>query len=103
MRNIDIIAETKSYQDRRKTAADMQQIDDTELLTLSVYCDPELPLLSPAKSQLFVGLITPADLLRRGEDPAELTQRPLFAPFARIVGSADSASGQSVDASTLFK
>lgn len=104
MRNIGIIAETKSYEERRKTAADMQQIDDTELLALlSIYCDPQLPILSPAESQLFVGLITPADFLSRGEDPPEITNRPLFSPFARIVGPADSSLSQSIDASTLFK
>lgn len=87
MRNIGIIAEKESYQRNRKQAADMQQIDDKELFALlDIYCDPELPLMSVAKSQLLIGLLTPADFLQQGQTPPEMHGRPLFGPFSHVVG-----------------
>ncbi|KAI1128976.1 hypothetical protein F5Y10DRAFT_239255 [Nemania abortiva] len=89
MRNIGIIAEKESYQRNRQQAADMQQIDDTELLALlSVYCDPELPLLSVSKSQVLIGLLTPADFLLQGQTPPQMHDRPFFSPFSHVVGEA---------------
>ncbi|KAI1738681.1 hypothetical protein F4680DRAFT_459720 [Xylaria scruposa] len=87
MRNIGIIAEKESYQRNRQQAADMQQIDDTELLALlDVYCDPDLPLLSVAKSQVLIGLLTPADFLLQCQAVPQMHDRPLFGHFSHIVG-----------------
>ncbi|KAJ2993259.1 hypothetical protein NUW58_g1893 [Xylaria curta] len=106
MRNIGIIAEKESYQRNRQQAADMQQIDDTELLALlSVYCDPELPLLSVAKSQVLIGLLTPADFLSQGQTPPQMHDRPLFGFFSQIVGQAMPQVSNLVteDPGTLFR
>ncbi|GAW26208.1 putative polyketide synthase [Rosellinia necatrix] len=97
MRNIGIIAEKESYQRNRQQAADMQQIDDTELLALlDIYCDPSLPLLSVAKSQVLIGLLTPADFLLQGQTPPQMHDRPLFGSFAHVVGQTISEQSISV-------
>ncbi|KAI1340369.1 hypothetical protein F5Y15DRAFT_423306 [Xylariaceae sp. FL0016] len=106
MRNIGIIAEKKSYQRNRKQAADMQQIDDTELLALlSIYCDPDIPLLSVPKSQVLIGLLTPADFLVQGQTPPQMHDRPLFSSFSHIVGNAEPGSSTQAteDPAVLFK
>ncbi|KAI0442917.1 hypothetical protein F4803DRAFT_550635 [Xylaria telfairii] len=97
MRNIGIIAEKESYQRNRQQAADMQQIDDTELLALlSVYCDPDLPLLSVSKSQVLIGLLTPAHFLLQGQTPPQMHDRPFFGPFSHVVGQTVSEGSVSV-------
>jgi acyl carrier protein len=89
MRNIGIIAEKESYQRNRQQAADMQQIDDTELLALlNFYCDPEFSLLPEDKSQVLIGLLTPADFLLQGQTPPQMHDRPFFGPFSHVVGPA---------------
>ncbi|TGJ81386.1 hypothetical protein E0Z10_g7369 [Xylaria hypoxylon] len=106
MRNIGIIAEKESYQRNRQQAADMQQIDDTELLALlSVYCDPELPLLSATKSQILIGLLTPADFLIQGQTPPQMHDRPLFGAFSHVVGRTITEASDSVteNPGTLFR
>ncbi|KAI1151541.1 hypothetical protein F4825DRAFT_354477 [Nemania diffusa] len=106
MRNIGIIAEKESYQRNRQQAADMQQIDDTELLALlSFYCDPELPLLSVAKSQILIGLLTPADFLLQGQTPPQMHDRPFFGPFSYVVGPAvsDTSASATENPGTLFR
>ncbi|KAI0840156.1 KR-domain-containing protein [Hypoxylon sp. FL0890] len=82
MRTIGIIAETEKCQINRKNRADMGQIEDNELMSLlDIYCDPSLPLLPVAKSQVLVGAVTPADLVSRGQALPTTVQRPLFAGF----------------------
>lgn len=106
MRNIGIIAEKESYQRNRQQAADMQQIDDTELLALlSIYCDPALPLLSVAKSQILIGLLTPADFLAQGQTPPQMHDRPFFGTFSHVVGQAVSEVSTSAteNPGTLFR
>ncbi|KAI5917692.1 hypothetical protein F4810DRAFT_640865 [Camillea tinctor] len=110
MRNIGIIAEREAYQRHRRAAADMQQIDDTELLALlTLYCDPELPLPSaPDKSQVLIGMLTPADFLAQGLPVPEMHERPFYGPFAHAV-SADGSGGSvnsgvaAEDPAALFK
>ncbi|KAI1299584.1 hypothetical protein F5Y03DRAFT_408749 [Xylaria venustula] len=106
MRNVGIIAETESYQRNREQAADMQQVDDEELLALlSIYCDPELPLLPVAKSQVLIGLLTPADFLLQGQVPPQMHDRPFFGPFSHLGGpEPSSASTSNTDSpGTLFR
>ncbi|KAJ8123005.1 hypothetical protein ONZ43_g943 [Nemania bipapillata] len=106
MRNIGIIAEKESYQRNRQQAADMQQIDDTELLALlSFYCDPELPLLSEDKSQILIGLLTPADFLLQGQTPPQMHDRPFFGPFSHVVGPtvSDTSISATENPGTLFR
>jgi acyl carrier protein len=106
MRNIGIIAEKESYQRNRQQAADMQQIDDIELMALlSIYCDPGLPLLAVSKSQILIGLLTPADFLLQGQTPPQMHERPLFGSFSHVVGEAISEASASVaeNPGTLFR
>lgn len=106
MENIGVIAETEAYQRQREYAADMQKISDTELLALlTIYCDPRLPVLTGHQSQLLIGVRTPADFLAEGQDPPEITNRPLFNPFSRgaIDGGLDSTTARFLDVLTLLK
>ncbi|KAI0967184.1 hypothetical protein F4678DRAFT_254795 [Xylaria arbuscula] len=106
MYNVGIIAETESYQRNRYQAADMQQVDEKELLTLlSIYCDPEMPLLPGAKSQVLIGLLTPADFLLQGQVPPQMHDRPFFGAFSHLGGQASSsASATNTDTpGTLFR
>ncbi|KAI0804310.1 hypothetical protein GGR55DRAFT_691161 [Xylaria sp. FL0064] len=106
MSNIGIIAEKESYQRNRQQAADMQQVDDKELLgLLSVYCDPEMPLLSADKSQVLIGLLTPADFLLRGQTPPQMHNRPFFDTFSHVVGRtlADPSSLTTYNPGALFR
>lgn len=106
MRNIGIIAETESYQRQRKSTADMGQIEDTELMALlEIYCDPSLPLLPPHKSQLFIGVITPANFAAGGEDPPLIMKRPLFKGFAYVAGGGlhESRDTSTADPAVLFR
>ncbi|KAK3937139.1 hypothetical protein QBC46DRAFT_294875 [Diplogelasinospora grovesii] len=109
MRNIGIIAENAAYQATRKNAADMGQIEDTELMALlDVYCDPDRRAPQQGlldKAQLLVGVVTPADLLARGQSPPALALRPLFAGFSRVAGGKvkQQQEGREVDFAALFR
>ncbi|KAI0429432.1 hypothetical protein F5Y09DRAFT_342635 [Xylaria sp. FL1042] len=106
MSNIGIIAEKESYQRNRQQAADMQQVDDKELLALlSIYCDPELPLLSADKSQILIGLLTPANFLLQGQTPPQMHNRPFFDAFSSIVGQtlSNTTSATTYNPGALFR
>ncbi|KAK6193076.1 hypothetical protein LQW54_012822 [Pestalotiopsis sp. IQ-011] len=106
MRTIGIIAETESYQRYRKATADMGQIEEHEFLALlEMFCDPALPVLDPKESQLLIGVVTPRDLLAKGQVVTPLAKRPLFAGFSRLPGDAGHTTGadSSIDISALFK
>lgn len=108
MRNIGVIAENATYQQQRKNTADMNQIEDTELMALlDMYCDPLQPVLELEKTQLLVGVVTPADLLAQGQTPPALSMVPLFAGFAQPLNGQGSACGEggshAVDFGELFR
>ncbi|KAI1332330.1 hypothetical protein F5Y16DRAFT_420447 [Xylariaceae sp. FL0255] len=105
MRNIGIIAEKESYRRNRQQAGDMRQIEDTELMALlTIYCDPDLPLLSGSESQILLGLLTPADFLSHGQTVPQTHDQPLFKPFSHIVGETTTPGSQVIeDAATLFR
>lgn len=106
MRDIGIVAETAAFQRQRLSTEDMQQIDGRELIAvLERCCDPSAPPMTPEQSQVLLGLRTPADFLAIGQSPPAILERPLFAPFSRVVG-ADAAhpkAGQAVDPAALFR
>ncbi|KAI1410735.1 hypothetical protein F5Y13DRAFT_201943 [Hypoxylon sp. FL1857] len=106
MFNSGIIAVTERYQQVRRQVGDMGQIQDAELLALlEIYCDPTLPLLSPSKSQLLVGCITPADMLTQGKQLSERMNRPMYMAFSRARGRLTSRDGGRVikDNAALYK
>ncbi|RYP16394.1 hypothetical protein DL765_005174 [Monosporascus sp. GIB2] len=106
MRTIGIIAETELYQRKRVETADMGQIEDDEFIALlNLFCDSGLGVLSPEKSQVLIGVVTPSDLLSRGQPAIGFGERPLFAAFTHVTeGSNQSLPGQtSVDAGLIFR
>lgn len=106
MRDIGIVAETASFQRQRLATEDMQQIDGRELIAvLERCCDPDAPQMTPEQSQVFLGLRTPADFLAKGQSPPAILERPLFAPFSRVVGAdaAHNKAGLAADPETLFR
>ncbi|KAI1386460.1 uncharacterized protein F4822DRAFT_444848 [Hypoxylon trugodes] len=97
MRTTGIIAENKRYQEYRQNTADMGQIEEHELMSiLNIYCDPNLPLLSSGKTQLLIGMVTPADFLARGVSVPNWVDQPLFRGFSRY--SNDEARGRIMQA-----
>jgi acyl carrier protein len=104
IRDIGIISEKELYQEHRRKARDLRELDGIALIALlSMYCDPSLPLLSLPKSQILIGLATPADYLAKGESVPLILNRPLLAAFSQITGQ-QSASDQTVavDPAVLF-
>jgi aryl carrier-like protein len=83
MRTIGIIAEREEYQNFRMAGADMAKIEEDELMALlDIYCDPCETILDPARSQILIGTITPADLHSRGIKTPDVMNRPLFSSFS---------------------
>ena len=98
MRNVGIIAENSGYQRQRQSLNDMNPIDDTELLAvLTLACDPENPLPTPAAprapGQVLFGLRTPAENMLQGLESPAVLDRPLFAGFSFIPGGGASQAG----------
>ncbi|KAI8944505.1 KR domain-containing protein [Xylaria longipes] len=91
MRTIGIIAETESYRRHRDSAGDMIQLEEEELMAvLALYCRPSSQKLSPAKSQLLMGPVTPAYCAIRNETPKPFMLRPLFSTMGRTAERAAS-------------
>lgn len=85
MRTVGIVAEKEEYRRVRNYARDMAPLEEEELLSLlELYCDPSLPPLSPAKSQVLIGAITPMDFITRGEAPIPAVRTQMFAGFTSM-------------------
>lgn len=102
MRTIGVIAESQNYENYRRNVRDMIPLEEEEFLAvLNICCSPSHP---PDKSQILIGMVTPAYFLAKGETPIETVQRPLFSTFARIPLAPNMQGGKMlVDAATLFK
>ncbi|KAI1127899.1 hypothetical protein F5Y10DRAFT_242011 [Nemania abortiva] len=106
MRTIGIIAENEDYKRHRKNTADMGHIEKEELMSLlNIYCQPDLPVLTPEKSQLLIGIVTPRDLVARGQPVTPLARRPLFSAFSRLSGSLAGGGGvdDAINITALFR
>jgi NAD(P)-dependent dehydrogenase (short-subunit alcohol dehydrogenase family)/acyl carrier protein len=83
MRSIGVVAETGKLQRTFENAKGMKKIEEGEFLALlDIQCDPKRPIAEPDKSQMSIGLVTPADMIAQGDEPIEMLQRPLFGNFA---------------------
>ncbi|KAF2638710.1 polyketide synthase PksD [Massarina eburnea CBS 473.64] len=104
MRTIGIVAETGRLQKNFGESLAMKKIEETEFLgLLDLYCDPELPTLTPDKSQIIMGAITPADMIAKGEEPIDHLCRPMFANFAQPKDVTKNAGSEDViNFSALF-
>ncbi|KAF2679797.1 KR-domain-containing protein [Lentithecium fluviatile CBS 122367] len=91
MRTIGAVAENKNLHRNFKIAS-LRPIEETEhLALLDIYCDPSHPVLQPDKSQIAIGIMTPAEILAKNLEPDELLHRPLFASFSRSRGALQQA------------
>ena len=85
MGSVGVIAENEKYRRGKEDAADMAQIEEAEFhALLDHYCDPNLELTSPPKTQPMVGLVTPAQFRTIGLEAPYWMQRPVFAPLAQM-------------------
>ncbi|KAL7624922.1 hypothetical protein AAE478_004136 [Parahypoxylon ruwenzoriense] len=106
MRTIGVIAENVSYQQNRKFAADVEQIEEEELLALlDIYCDPSYPRLTTANCQLLMGVPTPESFAARGQSFPAILQRPLFSGFSRLPEGTKRLAGsdEALNPAVLFK
>ncbi|KAJ2998604.1 hypothetical protein NUW58_g268 [Xylaria curta] len=100
-----IVAETKAYQRYRQDVDDMQKVKTDDLLAvLEIYCDPSLPILPLEKSQLLIGLMTPAHRLSKGLPPTLSSEQPLYLGFSQPDASAASPRVENeVNVAKLFR
>jgi NAD(P)-dependent dehydrogenase (short-subunit alcohol dehydrogenase family)/acyl carrier protein len=105
MRSISVVAETGKLQRTFEDAKGMKKIGEEEFLALlDICCDPMRPIAEPDKSQILIGLVTPADMMAQGDEPIEMLQRPLFANFAEPRGGASHVYTTGIsDYGALFK
>ncbi|XP_044723776.1 KR domain-containing protein [Hirsutella rhossiliensis] len=105
MRTIGIVAESEKLRKNFEGSRSLAKIEEDEFLTvLDICCSPTgRPVGEALRSQVTVGLVTPADLLQIEMEPDETLQRPLFAYFSRLRGvSSGSSSTNAIDFAALF-
>ncbi|KAI0169915.1 hypothetical protein GGR52DRAFT_592520 [Hypoxylon sp. FL1284] len=107
MRNVGIVSETATYSQTRQEAADMNPIEDKELLALlDIYCRPDRPVELPSRSQLVIGPITIAECAARNMPVPATVSRPMFSPFSIPLnnphGTAPAADGV-LDFAAMFR
>ena len=108
MRAVGVVAENKGLMGYYEKYPGLTLIEEEELHSLlSILCSPEYhPPSSTARSQISMGLVTPAELaLEDNEDlPLEHMKRSLFAYFSQTgAASGKSVSTNSVDSKALFR
>ncbi|KAI0110924.1 hypothetical protein GGR51DRAFT_569554 [Nemania sp. FL0031] len=105
MIDVGIIAENESYQRYRQSADDMQQVRESDFLAvLEIYCDPALPILPPEKSELLIGVMTPAHRLSKGLTPTRAMEQPLYRGFLQLPSDpTPSECKKEVNFALLFK
>ena len=105
MRTIGIIAETEQYRNRQD-AGEMSNVEEADFFALlEHYCDPSLPHLDAAHSQVLIGVLTQAHFHSHGEEPIDLFNRPLFAGFSapHLYTENKTAAAMQEDPATLFR
>lgn len=109
MRGIGIVAETEAYKRHRRTVRNALEIHEAVLFALlDLYCDPALTDTSEFKSQLIIGIMTPAQRRALGLQPALHMQQPLFSGFSQpidgtTVSSATDAKDDVEDFMKMFR
>ncbi|KAI1734393.1 polyketide synthase PksD [Xylaria scruposa] len=90
VRGAGVVAESESLQNRFSTMRDFVQVEIDQLTALlDMYCDSEERQYFSndlRRSQIIMGIATPAELLSRGLSQTPFTQRSLFARFNRASG-----------------
>ncbi|KAI0848452.1 polyketide synthase PksD [Daldinia vernicosa] len=107
VRAVGVVSETESLQKKFAGLQDFAQIEEDEILAvLDMCCDPEEQQFfssDPGRSHIVMGVATPAELLARGIEPAEFTQRPLFARFSQSPGTPQNLGSDNVNYAALFR
>ncbi|KAH8200137.1 hypothetical protein TruAng_005708 [Truncatella angustata] len=107
MRTVGVVAENEGLKRTFEKYPGLTRIEEEEFLTLlEILCEPESSSPSSAtRSQVTMGIVTPADLLLEGSDfPLEHMQRSLFAHFSQAKAiSSNSATANGPNAAVLFR
>lgn len=107
MRTVGVVAENEGLKRSYEKYPGLTPIEEEEFLTLlDILCSPEYhPPTSTARSQVSMGIVTPAELVLAADDlPLEHMHRSLFAYFSRAgAASGNSVPTNSVDSTALFR
>ncbi|KAI0594688.1 polyketide synthase PksD [Biscogniauxia sp. FL1348] len=109
VRSVGVVAESEPLQQKLVGLRHFPQIGTDEIAAfLDVCCDPaqqEFFSANPTRSQIVMGVPTPAEMLARGLEPAEFIERPLFARFSRPHGTPPNSPGSAdnVSYAALFR
>ncbi|KAI9691977.1 MAG: polyketide synthase [Bogoriella megaspora] len=105
MGDIGIVAETEEYSRKRGLLVNMTEVEEQEYLNLlDIYCNPNLGVLPPEKSQILVGVMTPAKHQAQGTEVPDMLMRRLFSGFSTMNSLANHASSSdTVDAAAMFR
>ncbi|KAL9116075.1 MAG: hypothetical protein Q9227_000444 [Pyrenula ochraceoflavens] len=91
MSEIGIVAENTEFQQKRtkNLISSMTEVNEAEFLSLlDIYCDPDLEVLSPDKSQILVGLGFPNNRTTQGSTAVpEILTRRMFSAFSKPIPS----------------
>ncbi|KAH9903662.1 polyketide synthase PksD [Xylariomycetidae sp. FL2044] len=92
MKRVGVVAETVSLQ-KTLIGNNTHAIEDEDLLALlDVFCDPAQ---STSRSQIVMGIPTPAEVALQGVEVMDMLQRPLFAHFGQPRSSSDGSRADS--------
>jgi acyl carrier protein len=89
MSNIGIVAENETFRQKRhdNLISSIAEVSEEELLALlDIYCDPNLEILPPSKSQVLVGLMPPASHRSHVAELPSLLKRRMFAGLSQAKG-----------------
>jgi acyl carrier protein len=107
MRSVGVVAENEGLKRSYEKYPGLIPIEEQELLTLlDILCSPEYhPPTSTARSQISMGIVTPAELVLADDDlPLEHMHRSLFAYFSLArAASGNSVSTNNVNSTALFR
>jgi acyl carrier protein len=88
MSEIGVVAENEKLRGKKELFANMTSVTEEEYLSvLDFYCNPELPVLLPDKSQIVFGFVSPDRLQDLGLEVPQLLNRKVFAAFSQPTSS----------------
>ncbi|KAF2150161.1 reducing type I polyketide synthase [Myriangium duriaei CBS 260.36] len=101
------VAENKIVMERLANSGTMRVVPSRDFDALmEYYCNPHLPVLSPADAQIIIGINTPQLARAQGRDPPEWMRQPIYRIMHRMPGieweGHNGSRGPEVDFRTEF-